>query len=545
MEHSLAAEEVTPISSHRRVSPDSGALRPSLDAEPDLVQALRTAVCVVSSSFGVLRLNRAAAELFATNPDQAIGQPLSEVVPALVGPRESEIVRDTLADGKSRYYRVSPPGGAANTVWEVCVTRLRATTALVFECRPIPDMERELVERIRESESLRSLARQMAAEPDTAALLRVLTDAAQRQCGAEAALVVQHQGDDAELVASSGRLERLCGTRLPFVGSLSERVSATHSIVSESNYSTRHSELQKLIPEFQMGPVVMTPLVAHDQHLGMLAVARGANQPAFDSVQIQRLKVIADHAALVLWKSRLLEQAQAANAAKASFLATMSHELRTPITALTGYGELLADAEILGPLSDAQADLVERMRSVTHHLSTMIEEVLSFASLEAGREIVRPRSVSPVEIVRSVYAVAEPLARQKSLELQIDLPDQPLAIVTDDDKVRQILVNLIGNAIKFTDHGRVGIALREQPDLFLFEVSDSGIGIAPADIPRLFHPFTQLDGGLTRRHGGTGLGLYISQRLAALLRGRIEIRSEVGQGSVFTLRLPRVVSERA
>lgn len=540
----MAAEEVTPITPHRRLSPESGALRPLLEAEPDLVQALRTAVCVVSASLTVVRLNRAAEELFEANADHAIGQPLAHVVPALIGSRDEQLVRDTLSDGKPRYYRVSPPGRGANTVWEVCVTRLRGTMALVFECRPIPDMERELVERIRESESLRSIARQMAAEPDTAALLRLLTEAAQSQCGAEAALVVQHMGDDAQLVASSGRLERLCGVRLPFVGSLSERVSATQAIVSEPNYSTRHSELQKMIPEFEMGPVVMTPLVAHDQHLGMLGVARGRNAPAFDSNQIQRLKVIADHAALVLWKSRLLEQAQAANAAKASFLATMSHELRTPITALTGYGELLADAEILGPLSEPQADLVERMRSVTHHLSVMIEEVLSFASLEAGREIVRPRTVNPLDIVRSVCAVAEPLARQKGLQLRVDLPEQPFTIVTDDDKVRQILVNLVGNAVKFTDDGFVGIRVREQPDLFLFEITDSGIGIAAPDIPRLFHPFTQLDGGLTRRHGGTGLGLYISQRLAALLRGRIEIRSQPGEGSTFTLRLPRIVVER-
>jgi len=492
----------------------------------------------------VVRLNRAAEELFGVESKDALGRPLNDVVPALVGPRESDLVRDTLVDNKPRYYRVNPPGRGANTVWEVCVSRLRGATGLVFECRPIPDMERELVERIRESESLRSLARQMAAEPDTDALLRVLTEAAQRQCGADAALVVQHQGDEAVLAASSGRLEPLRGLRMPFAGSLSERVSATHAMVSEPHYSTRHSELQKLIPEFEMGPVVMTPLIAHDQQLGMLAVVRGVNDPTFDPTQIQRLKVIADHAALVLWKSRLLEQAQAANEAKASFLATMSHELRTPITALTGYGELLADAEILGPLSDQQADLVERMRSVTHHLSVMIEEVLSFASLEAGREIVRTRPISPTEIVRSVFAVAEPLARQKSLDLRTELPDHPLTIVTDDDKVRQILVNLVGNAVKFTDRGHVSIALREQPDLFLFEVSDTGIGIADADLARLFHPFTQLDSGLTRRHGGTGLGLYISQRLAALLRGRIEIRSRLGEGSTFTLRLPRVVSER-
>ena len=468
-----------------------------------------------------------------------MGRSLSEVLPSLVGSREATLVRETLADSKPRYYRVNHAEGSTHAVWDVCVSRFRGANILLFECRPIPDMERELVTRIRESEALRSLARQMAAEADTAALLRMLTDAAQTQCEADAAFVVQHQGAEIELAATSGRLEKLCGLRVPFSGSVSERVSQTHELVNEPTFSTRHAALQKLIPDFRMGPVVMTPLIAHDQQLGVLGIARAEGSPLFLGTHIQRLKVIADYAALVLWKSRLLEQAQAANEAKASFLATMSHELRTPITALTGYGELLADAEILGSLTEQQADVVERMRSVTHHLSVMIEEVLAFASLEAGREVARMRDSVAGEILRAVCAVSEPLAKQKSLELHTRIPDEPVSIFTDDDKVRQVLVNLVGNAVKFTDRGAVTITLHVEDDEVLFDVTDTGIGISESDIPRLFHPFTQLDSGLTRKHGGTGLGLYISQRLAALLGGRITIRSRPGHGSTFTLRLPR------
>jgi signal transduction histidine kinase len=513
-------------------------MRPSNDTELELLQALRTAVCLVTPALALIRLNRAAEELFGLHNDEVSGRPLADVLPALIGAREAGLVHETLLDSKPRYYRVNHHEGTSHTVWDVCVSRFRGGNVLLFECRPIPDMERELVSRIRESESLRTLARQMAAEPDTSALLRMLTEAAQRQCEADAAIVVQIQGAENELIAASGRLERLRGLRVPFSGSLSQRVSETHELVSEPAFSTRHSALQTLIPEFHMGPVVMTPLIAHDQQLGVLGIAREEGAAPFLGMHIQRLKVIADYAALVLWKSRLLEQAQAANEAKASFLATMSHELRTPITALTGYGELLADAEILGSLTEQQADVVERMRSVTHHLSVMIEEVLAFASLEAGREVVRMRESAAGEILRAVCAVAEPLARQKSLELRTSIPPEPVVIFTDDDKVRQVLVNLLGNAVKFTDRGSVMLSLREEPEFVVFEVTDTGIGIAEADMPRLFHPFTQLDSGLTRRHGGTGLGLYISQRLAALLGGRIDIRSKPGQGSTFMLRLP-------
>ena len=135
--------------------------------------------------------------------------------------------------------------------------------------------------------------------------------------------------------------------------------------------------------------------------------------------------------------------------------------------------------------------------------------------------------------------MVEPIARQKGLELEWTLTGTPLRVVGDVDKIRQILVNLAGNAVKFTDAGTVCLAIHERPDEVGFEVTDTGVGIAATDMPRLFRPFTQLDTGLTRRHGGTGLGLYISQRLAALLGGRIEVESEPGTGSRFELVVPR------
>ena len=141
-------------------------------------------------------------------------------------------------------------------------------------------------------------------------------------------------------------------------------------------------------------------------------------------------------------------------------------------------------------------------------------------------------------------AIVEPLARQKRLRLVAELPDEPVRLTSDIDKVRQIIVNLVGNAVKFTDHGEVRIVLTAQPvgsdssgerREVRFTVRDTGIGIAPEDLRRLFQPFAQVDTGLTRRHGGTGLGLYISQRLAQLLGGRLEVDSQRGAGSSFTL----------
>jgi len=182
--------------------------------------------------------------------------------------------------------------------------------------------------------------------------------------------------------------------------------------------------------------------------------------------------------------------------------------------------------------------MVDRMRSVTHQLAVMVDELLTFSAIEAGRETVRPSDVSLRDIMDGVMGIIEPLARQKALTLAVSLPERPLVFHTDGEKIRQILVNLIGNAVKFTDQGRVDVAVRRRNGEAQVEVRDTGIGIASADQPRLFQPFTQLDAGLTRRHGGTGLGLYNSSSLARLLGGRIDVVSAPGEGSTFTLVVP-------
>ena len=312
---------------------------------------------------------------------------------------------------------------------------------------------------------------------------------------------------------------------------------ASHDVVAVSGFSASARPLARVVPELRIGPMLLAPLIAHDTLLGGIAVTRDEAMPAFTQEEREYLRVIADHAALALWKADLLEQAQAANQAKARFLATISHELRTPLTALTGYEELLAD-RVLGPLTDAQSEMLERMRSVTQHLTGMIEEVLAYSSLEAGREVVRPSEFLAADLLRSAAAIIKPSARHKQLRLTTDVPNEPIRMTSDIEKLRQIVVNLAGNAVKFTDAGEVRLGLTEQPGEVRFSVCDTGPGIASDDLPYLFRPFTQLDSGLTRRHGGTGLGLYISRQLAQILGGRIEVESELGKGSTFTLVIP-------
>jgi len=406
--------------------------------------------------------------------------------------------------------------------------------------------DRELEERNAENEALRHLARQMAAVPDSSALLRLLCEAAQQQCGAGGASVLRVSGDKGVVVGAVGVLRGINGQRLPLRGTFTERLMAIHALrpelvpdpITTDAYRSESHAFNMVADDVGIGPMVVTPLVSHAQVLGVLSIARLSGSEPFSERDIRRVRVIADHASLVLWKSDLLEQAQAANEAKAKFLASVSHELRTPLAALTGYGELLADG-VLGALSEEQRDAVERMRNVTHQLTLMIDEVLTFTALDAGRELIEPRPACPGEILCAATTVLEPLAERKGLPLHRHLPERWPEIVTDPDKVRQILVNLGGNAIKFTDRGEVVMSLEDRGHEILFAVRDTGIGIPADAIGSLFRPFTQLDAALTRRHGGTGLGLYISRRLAHSLGGHIEVESEVGRGSVFTLFLPR------
>jgi signal transduction histidine kinase len=385
----------------------------------------------------------------------------------------------------------------------------------------------------------------MAAVEDSAELLDLLCTAAAVQCQATGGAVLRTSGNAGEVVASAGAMTVAHARQFPLNGSVLNEVLQSRSVVAVENFTASLRPLARIVPELRIGPLLAAPLIAHDVLLGVLAVVRSERDVAFGGRETQRLRVIADHAALAMWKAQLLEQSQAADRAKGRFLATVSHELRTPLTALTGYEELLAD-EVIGPLTEAQNDVLDRMRSVTHHLTVMIEEVLAYSSIEAGHEIVRPSEFLAEDLVRAAMAIVDPLARQKKLRLVSELPGEPIRVTSDIDKVRQIIVNLAGNAVKFTERGEVRLVLSSAATgassgvarEVRFAVRDTGPGIAADDLRRLFRPFVQVDTGLTRRHGGTGLGLYISQRLAQLIGGRLEVESEPGSGSTFTLVLP-------
>jgi len=233
------------------------------------------------------------------------------------------------------------------------------------------------------------------------------------------------------------------------------------------------------------------------------------------------------------------EEAEAASQAKSEFLANMSHELRTPLNAIIGFAEALRDG-LAGAVNPEQHEYLGDIANSGRHLLALINEILDLAKVEAGRMELDLTEVEVVPMIESCLALFKEKAVKHAITLERDLADDLGTVVCDQRKIKQILYNLISNAVKFTpDGGRVGVRARCRDDKIQVEVWDTGIGISEQDIKRLFQPFTQLDSTLTKKHQGTGLGLALCRRMVEMHGGRIWVESEPGHSSRFFFTLSR------
>ncbi|NQE36831.1 response regulator [Microcoleus asticus] len=257
-----------------------------------------------------------------------------------------------------------------------------------------------------------------------------------------------------------------------------------------------------------------------------------------------------------------LEAAESANRAKSTFLANMSHELRTPLNAIVGYSEMLKEeAEELG--DEAFVPDLEKIRSAGKHLLSMIDDILDISKIEAGRMDLYLETFDIHPLIESAVATARPLVEKNGNTLEVYCPDNLDTMHADMTKVRQVLLNLLSNAAKFTQNGKIAIGVERikneqlkmnnqeessqilisNSEFFSFRVADSGIGMTKEQLQRVFQPFTQADASTTRKYGGTGLGLAISQRFCHMMGGSIEVSSTLGAGSTFTVLLPSAIQQ--
>jgi PAS domain S-box-containing protein len=239
----------------------------------------------------------------------------------------------------------------------------------------------------------------------------------------------------------------------------------------------------------------------------------------------------------LMWQS---EELVKVNKLKSDFLASMSHELRTPLNAVIGYSALLMDG-IKGELTEGQLDYVARSRTAAQHLLSLINDILDLSKIEAGKMPVSIERVAIPELINEVAQQVEQMVTAKNLAFSAEVSATCPFVDTDKTKVKQILLNLLSNAAKFTNRGSVRIAASCTTDSLVLEVSDTGVGIKPDEIHLIWEDFRQLDQSRTRSYGGTGLGLSITRRLTQQLGGEIAVHSVFGEGTTFSVRLPRAI----
>jgi signal transduction histidine kinase len=285
------------------------------------------------------------------------------------------------------------------------------------------------------------------------------------------------------------------------------------------------------------------PLIADEVLVGTLSFGR-RGRGSYEADEVELLRVISDQVAVALDRAasheaerRAREAAEHANEVKGQFLSSMTHDLRTPLTAIVGLAEVIQGGAA-GPVTPEQSRHLGRINTAAWHQVAILDQILSFSRSEAGKLSVYRTDVDLAAIAREVVEVLTGEAELHGLELRFAGIAGSVVAHTDAGKVRQILTNLVGNAIRYTDTGSVEVCLEVTGRRVLCRVRDTGRGIAAESLEDIFQPFVQIGGNGTASEGGTGLGLAVSRRLARLLGGDVEVESTPGEGSTFTLRLP-------
>jgi signal transduction histidine kinase len=387
---------------------------------------------------------------------------------------------------------------------------------------------------------------------DLRAVLQTLVESAARFCNADKAHIVRERDGTFYTAETYGYSREFMGY-IKNIPIKAERGSAGGRALLEGRVV--HITDVKADPEYTLAEaqrlgdyrtILCVPMLREGVPIGLLALTRSEVQP-FTDKQIELVTTFADQASIAIENVRLFDEIQdksrqleEASQHKSQFLANMSHELRTPLNAILGYTELMADGAY-GEPSEKMLGILKRLEANGKHLLGLINDVLDLSKIEAGQLELELSDYCIQDIAQTVRSTLEPLAADKKLAFKVDVASQLPPGRGDGRRLTQVLINLVGNAIKFTDAGEVAIKAEANNGAFHVSVRDTGPGISAADQAKVFQEFQQADNAITRKKGGTGLGLAISKRIIEMHGGKIWVESQPGQGSTFVFTLPVVV----
>jgi GAF domain-containing protein/CheY-like chemotaxis protein len=425
----------------------------------------------------------------------------------------------------------------------------------------LQDRTAQLTRSVEELQALGEVSQALSSTLDLETVLSTIVYRANQLAGTESCTVYEYDEQteeflvrtthnlDEEVVAVARRTPIRRGEGVLGRMALTREPVQIPDIGQEGAYS---GPLRDVLLQTGTRALLAVPLLREDHLIGGLTVNK-KTPGEFPSEVIDLLKTLAAQSALAIQNARLFReiedkgrQLEVADRHKSEFLANMSHELRTPLNAIIGYSEMLQeDAADLG--AGELTDDLKRINAAGKHLLELINAVLDLSKIEAGKMELYLESFEIGGLVRDIAAVIQPLAAKNANRLDLRCPEEIGTMRADLTKVRQALFNLLSNACKFTDRGTIALAvareLREDQDWVVFSVSDTGIGMTPEQLARLFEVFSQADAATTRKYGGTGLGLALSRRLCRMMGGDVTVESEAGRGSTFTIRLPARVAE--
>jgi len=557
-----------------------------------ITQSSADAIVVIDSTSTIRSANHAVHHIFGWRPEELVGRSLTVLMPPDQRARHRDGIAHYVATGERRrsWSGLPLPGlrrdgstvsleisfGAFTMEGERLFTgimrdvtdrveqqvrleetaaKLEATVEQLQSQRAVAEAAREeAVEGARWSHFLAEAGRALATALDSGEALGLLTNLA---VPAVADLcIVYLAGEDGSIRRANEAHdevldeERLREYQRRFLPNASSTVGAAQVIrTGQPQLFPRISDedLRALAPdEVQLAglkglglhSLMIVPLVARGQTLGAITLAIAGSERTYDVSDLTTVEALAGRAALALASAALYEQALSANRAKVNFLAVMSHELRTPLTAIMGYTDIM-QAGIGGELRERPRQYLERIMASARHLLHIIDEILTFSRLEVGVERTRYQRVPLRDFTERTAALVKPAMMQKQLRFVVDTPLPDVYAETDPEKVRQVLLDVLFNAAKFTQAGKVTLRVRLEDGRVVFDVEDSGIGIERENLRHIFEPFWQAEDAMTRRAGGTGLGLSVAQGLTRLLGGEIEVRSTPGRGTTVTIRIPQ------